>query len=571
VTAILLAGAILAGRAMSLAVYQATWNNGRDRNFVRGGAFATFLLRKRWWPLHALWAIAGVHLDWEALPLARPWAVAACAVLAISAVGRLGATDLGRFFMSDRLLTLALAGGVVWTPISIYPCVIAACCLQYIGSGWALSPGYSNLLGFEFTRGSLCVLVAWLMGHGLWIASGLELPDAGSIAVAAVLGYQASSYFLHAVAKSSLGRHGLSWVLENRAHYLPMNAHLRGWCARGISRRLLMTAVAIIQRFRVPVCAAVWLLEIGWLLVLIDPRLAAGFLALTTAFHVILFFLTGLAAWQFVVSHIVILWWVLPAPHATSVFDPWHAIAAAACAVIALLSIATIRRCVLREYQSSGKLGRISAFTDAADLLMAWWDGPYMRMYSWRGETRDGRSVGIPVTALSPYDTVLTDIHTHIMILGLHNGLDPRIPSDRQIVRAGVWGILADQSDRDFIQKLADAAAPEPSELSTPGNDLPWEYGPRDAAPPEIDALRSLFLGVNARVSARWFRFVMRWPHFPGEDRVPDICPLIAEPLPQHRFDIPLKSVSLHRVRVFQHHTGTRLLENSIVGTLHLE
>lgn len=570
-TALLLAAAIVAGRVMSLAVYQATWSNGRDRTFLRGGALATFLARKRWWPLHALWVFAASHPGWDGLQLVRPWAVAACAVLAISAVGRLGAADLGRFFMADRLLTLALAVGVVLSPLYIYPCLIAACCLQYTGSGWALSPGYSNLLGFEFIRGSVCVLVAWLVGGGMLAAAGFPLPDVDSIAVAAVLGYQASSYVHHAIAKSALGPHGLSWVLEHRAHYLPVNAHLRGWCPRGTPRRLLLATAAGIGRFRVAVCAAVWLLEVGWLLVLIDPRLAAGFLGLAAGFHIIVFFLTGLAAWQFVVSHLVMLGWVLPAAGAAGVFGPWHAVAAAACALLAIFWVGGVRRSILRECRSGGSLGRMAAFTDAADLLMAWWDGPYMRMYSWQGETRDGRRVAIPVTALSPYDTVLTDIHTHLMILGMHDVLDPRIPGDRRAVRAGVWGILVDRADRDFVHQLAAAADPEPSALCAGGGEPAWEYRPQDDAPPPIAALRSLFMGINAGVSFRWFRLAMRWPHFPGEDWVPDLCPLAGEPPPLHRFDVPLKSVSLLRVRVFQHHTGTRLLENAVVGTLHLE
>jgi hypothetical protein len=570
-TTVLLAAAILAGRAMSLAVYQTTWNNAKDRTFLFGSPLATFLARMRWWPLHALWVFAGTHTGWDALPAIHPWAVAACALLAFSAAGRLGAADLGRFFIADRLLVLALAAGVVLSPVFIYPCLIAACCLQYAGSGWALSPGYSNLLGFEFIRGSVCVLAAWLVGDGVAAAAGFHLPQADTIAVAAVLGYQASCYAHHAIAKSALGPHGFSWILENRAQYLPVNAHLRGWCPQSSPRRLLLAAASFIGLHRVPVCAAVWLIEAGWLLVLIGPRLAGLLLGLTLVFHTAVFLLTGLFAWQFVVSHLVMLVWVLPAASALGVFAPWNAVAAAACALLAMLWVGGVRRSILRDCRASGRLGRMAAFTDAADLLMAWWDGPYMRMYSWQGETHDGRRVSIPVTALSPYDTILTDIHTHLMILGMHNALDPQIARDRQTVRAGVWGILADRTDRDFIHHLADAADPEPPAICAAEATQPWAYGPQETAPPQIDALRALFLGINARVSNKWFRLVMQWPHFPGEDWVPDRCPLAGEPPPHHRFDTPLKSVSLVRVRVFQHHTGTRLLENAVVGTLRLE
>ena len=51
---------------------------------------------------------------------------------------------------------------------------------------------------------------------------------------------------------------------------------------------------------------------------------------------------------------------------------------------------------------------------------------------------------------------------------------------------------------------------------------------------------------------------------------MPDVCPLAGKPPPRHRFDAPLESLSLIRIRVFQHHTGARLLENTVVGTLRL-
>lgn len=561
---LLLAVAILAGRAMSLAVHQATWTNGRDGRFARAGALATFLTRARWWPLHVIWAIAAAHTSWDALPSLRPWAVAACVVLAVSAAGRLGSADLGRLFIADRLLVVLLAAGVAFSPVLVYPCLIAACCVQYTGSGWGLSPGYSNLLGFEFTRASVAVVAAWLAVDGALAAAGMSLANADAIAVAAVLGYQASYYAHHAMAKSALG----PWIRHNRAQYLPVNAHLRGWCPRGLPRRLLLAAAGGIARFRMPICAAVWLLEMGWLLVLLDARVATALLLTTILFHVAVFALTGLLAWQFAVSHLAMLCWVVP--RAADAFAPSHALAAAVCALLALGWAGALRRRVLRHCQATGRPGRAAGFTDAADHFMAWWDSPYMRMYSWQGETRDGRRVSIPVTALSPHDTVLTDIHTHLMILGMHDDLDPRARHERRTLRAGVWGILVDRDARDFIYRLADGDDPEPAELRFPQT-RPWCYRPGEAAPPEIEALRALFLGINARVPSRWFRLAMCWPHCPGEDLVPDICPVAGVTPPRHRFDVPLKSVSLMRVRVFQHRTGVRLLENSVAGTLPLE
>lgn len=63
------------------------------------------------------------------------------------------------------------------------------------------------------------------------------------------------------------------------------------------------------------------------------------------------------------------------------------------------------------------------ALFDASDLLMCWWDSPYMRMYSWEVETytpvpppprmeasnaRSANVFAFPVTLFSPYDTLIT-------------------------------------------------------------------------------------------------------------------------------------------------------------------
>jgi hypothetical protein len=85
-------------------------------------------------------------------------------------------------------------------------------------------------LGFEFMRGTVCVLAGCIMiDGGLAMTRDTRLGvDAWMIAV--VLGYQATVYVMQALAQSALGPSVCSWVFRNRPHYLPVNAHLRGWC-----------------------------------------------------------------------------------------------------------------------------------------------------------------------------------------------------------------------------------------------------------------------------------------------------------------------------------------------------
>lgn len=90
------------------------------------------------------------------------FSTAAAILLALGAIGRLGCDDRGRFFTADRVFSLLLALCVPFSPAFLYPSLVAACCLQYTVAAWPLGPGYSNLLGHEFMRGSLCVASAAL-------------------------------------------------------------------------------------------------------------------------------------------------------------------------------------------------------------------------------------------------------------------------------------------------------------------------------------------------------------------------------------------------------------------------
>ena len=570
-SAVLLIVMLLSGRLVSLAIYQSTWRHQEHAKTHRGGLVMGYLLRARWWPLHAVWFLWAVEARWDSWPMLYPWAVTACWILAVSAIGRMGVGHHGRFFWWDRLLILSLAIGSVFAPGWIYPCMLAACCVQYAGAGWRLSPGYSNLLGFEFVRGSLGVLAGcWMLG-ALAGALGHTALISESLIVAVVIAYQAGYYMMQALSKSALGRHWWSWVFENRVACLLRNAHLRGWCPTGWRKGFVLGAADWFGRMGILACACVWILEFGWLAVLVDPRVAVLWWCLSIVFHIAVFLLTGLLAWQFVVSHAAWCLAVMAGALGPEVFTFPHACAAGAGALIALAWVAKTRVGMLKSCRAGKGLGGMRHWSDAADLLMAWWDGPLMRFYSWEGETMDGRKVSIPVTAFSPHDTAITDLPTHLMILGLHQGLDPRVGADRELAQTGVWGLLIDLDERDFLYRLMDRGETDPQALEVKEAAPAWESALNECAPREVDALREVLENMNKLGRKWWQRCLMRWPHFPGEDLVPDICPLVTGQLPRHRFDEPLRLVRIRRVRTWQDQHGMHLLENSLVGTIWLE
>jgi hypothetical protein len=232
------------------------------------------------------------------------------------------------------------------------------------------------------------------------------------------------------------------------------------------------------------------------------------------------------------------------------------------------LWIGWLRLRISEECQRTGSSGSLMKFADAADHLMAWWDTPLMRMYSYSVETRAGKCFALPVPKLSPHDTALTDLHTHLMILGLHGDFDPMIGPDRAIARTGVWGLTVHREDRDFLYRLMDDPdADVAGKLRACAASLTWPPGevPAAALP-----LRELFLGMNRHLGKSWFRKILRWPHFPGEDLAPDICPLVEPAIETFRFDESIASVTFWRIKTFHHDTEMVLIEREMVGRIHL-
>ena len=551
------------GRLLSLLVYQICWTNGTSGKFLRAGACASCLIKPLPWLLHLLvmWPLA--EIPWNDYPILQSYAVLCAVLLTIGSVGRFGNADLGRCFWFDRLLVIVLAAGVAVSPVFLYPCVLAACSLQYTVASWKLSPGYSNLLGFEWIRASTCMVIACLAVFGGLHAFGIAHENLESLAIAVVLGFQASSYVNHALAKSALGKHPFSWILENRVHCLVANAWLRGWQIH-LRETTILRIAKWVKRWRMAICASAWLVEFFWLFLFIDHRYASIVITVTILLHLAVFCLTGLASYHYIASHCFMLGF-LWSNGSSGIFIDEHFIGAAVAIAAYALWLGWLRPRLLRAYRKTGKVPALSRFADPADHLMAWWDSPYMRMFCYTVETRSGETFFLPTPKLSPHDTAITDIHTHLMILGLHQDLDPAVESDKARIRTGVWGLLIDQTDRDKLYETMDAKL-DPSFLKTDPDIEPWEMQCDDSSPASAVPLRNLFESIQHG----WFKRLTSWPHFPGEDFAADWCPLADLPSQAFDFNQPITKVTIWRIKTWFTGEEMRLLESNRVGIIHL-
>lgn len=557
------------GRVASWALYQLSWNHAADGRAGRGPVLARLPGRPLAVVSLVLWLGLTWRLDWQAMAGLRPFAGMAVTVLALAAVGRTGPAEPRSPGWIERLLVLVLAAGAWLWPQWLYPSVLASCCVQYAAvAGWPLGPGYSNLLGFEFMRASAAGWCACFAVHDV-LPADLRTPQAFvPLAMAAVLVFQSSAYFNQALAKSALGPTWWSWIRDNRVQCLVVNAWLRGWGGRRFSKSTVLRIAAWIGRHRATLCLAVWSIEVAWIALLCHRDVALFLLCATVLFHAVVFCLTGLLAWAYLVNHAVLIALILGGT-IDAVFGAPQAWAAVAAVLVTAPCIAWIRLKIAEEIRAArGAQARWLRLGDAVDLWMAWWDSPYMRMHSFRVRTADGRSFALPVTCFSPHDTALTDIHTHIMHLGLHDALDPRIAADRRVVRSGVWGLLCDRAERDRLYTMMDGCAGRDLPLAAEHHHAPWMLRPGDEAPAPLAALAELAAGLQRAVARPFGRLLLLHPHFPGEDLVDDQCPLVEPALPRYRFEEPFTTLELWRVKTLQSRDDVRLLEQVLVGSI---
>ena len=557
-------GGFLLGRALSLAVYRLCWKHGEVMDGTTLSTIGSLLRRPSPWLLHVVMMVSLHPWSWKEMPRMHAMVMTLVALLAIGAIGRFGVTGWGRHFMRDRLAIVLLAAAVCYKPVWLYPFVISCCTLQYRVASWRLGPGYSNLLGYEFVRASLCVIMAAMVLQSVPVWCGRSFPIREDLMIAACILYQASTYFHHAVAKSALGPRWFSWMRENRIECLFANAWLRGWTL-GLGEQRCFNLCRGIAQNRRWLCAGVWLLEVAWIFVLADVRLALVILTATMLFHVIVFLSTGLLAYEYVVNHLFLIGVILFGD-VGDLFGGDVLLATVLTIPLATAWVGWLRLGMLASYQQCGTGGRRARFADAADHLMAWWDTPMMRMFSYTVESAAGRRYALPVSRFSPYDTFLTDIHTHLMILGQHNELDPAARRDRGIARTGVWGLTIHREDRDILyRRMDDPYCAQP--LHPNGSPPAWSttVGETHVASP----IAEWIVGVNHHGGCGWFRWLMRWPHFPGEDLAPDLCPLGEHDWPCFDFDETIASVTIWRIKTFYHHTGLHLISEEPLGCIH--
>jgi len=570
------AGLFAASVVISWAIYRTCWSNG-PAAAGHGSPLLRLTLGRRCWFVHAAPVALLFTVDSRALGPLNIFATALAGLLAFAAAFRFGDVDTGCYHLVDRMLVLAAACCAPFSPGWFYVSVVASCVLQYRTAGWPLGPSYSNLLGFESVRRLAAAVIACALFAGAADVVTGESSEAEhrrrTTAFAAVLlSVHAAYYVEQGLAKVALGRRPYSWPLENRVQCLVVHSYMRGWGAGWWSRATMLKFAAGVGRMRVAICGVALLLEIGAIALLADPTAAVAWLVGLTAFHAAVFAVSGLLCYHHAAVNLLAAVMIGRGELPAEAFSATTVAVAATCGVFLFAWVAGLRLALLRHLRDGGGMAGWSWYLyDPADLWMAWWDGPYLRTYAYTVVTRAGARFAFPVTSFSPYDTYVTDLPTHVMVLGLHAGYDPQARADAAVARCGVWGLLVDEAERDRLYAWMDRRPGSFEFLRTTVPASAWRVSSCEDRPAEGASLYAFFAGLNRAIDAEWLQKILRWPHFPGEDWCTDCCPLDEPPLPRYCFDEPIAQVEIHRRKLFYDGHDVTLVESSLLGTVILD
>ena len=537
----------LCAKFFSTLIYQLNWKNGYSDKFILNSTFIQLLSQRKLWFLHIPIFILLSGESWSHVdaPLAI-YLKSMMGILSLGALGRMGSLLRNTFFIWDRLLIVSLYFGLFFHPAFSYPLLLAILSLQYHVSQASFSPGYSNLLGFEFQRMSVTAAIFALIFQ-------LENP------LLMVLLFQATYYFQQAIGKNVLSKNPFEWIYQDKLECLWVNSYLRGWLGPTLSKSTVLKIAKVISSLRPGMNGGTWLIEFSWLFVFFDLRLAILLYLFSAIFHLVVWIMCGLAAYHFIINHIMMLFLL---NNMLSDLTPGSldSLGFVLSALIITAWVFWVRYHIYNNHISLGHGGVWEDFSEASDHLMSWWNTPFMRMYSYEVETVDGAVYSFPVTKFSPYDTFLTDIHTHLMVLKHPAYPHPYLTYEQQASPNGVWGLTIDQKHRDMLYGYMNSLRFDKKESSSyKGLGLTKNIeliGSSKGYWNEVQSrmmneFKFFFEKLNQNLSSVWFRRVMRWPHFPGEDWVPDINPLSSRTLRSYEGQDPVAKLRISAVKTF--------------------
>ena len=168
-------------------------------------------------------------------------------------------------------------------------------------------------LGIFMTFGVIVVhLLSWLAKRGTLFHSSrfVGVADARSSSVALLLVAVAihfGNYFWSAMAKVLLDGGPLDWMLENKTHLLTATAYATGNLPLGHSRELSDSVFAMLSQVYVPLNIATLVAQIVSVVAIMRIRSAIAITAFYDVTHVVIFVVTGIFFWKWILLNTVLV------------------------------------------------------------------------------------------------------------------------------------------------------------------------------------------------------------------------------------------------------------------------
>lgn len=198
-----------------------------------------------------------------------------------------------------------------------------------------------------------------------------------------------SHYLITALAKILLGPRWYSWVTDNRLHHLAASAYSWGW-ARFLPWSTWRKVIGALKTFEKPMQFATFGVELLAPLALLDPHLGIGFCLAWAAFHLGVFFVSGLLFWDWIVADLAIAGLIAALPPAVTerAFGP----------LPALVGLVFMLMFPLRH-----KLWK--------PMPLGWFDTPFTQRIHWRVRGVSGKQYGLYNDFMCPHERVYGKVH----------------------------------------------------------------------------------------------------------------------------------------------------------------
>ena len=275
----------------------------------------------------------------------------------------------GQWHGVDRLGVVLLLLAVAWRPLFVLPFLVVLTPLAW-QFGTPLG-GFSLLPDLQFVH--LLALFVAFHAASVTLRSRRAAPFLFLALVSVAIGYW----------PSGLEKLSMSWVFEDRIEFLLSGSYAGGWLAF-LSPDQIGSAARLLATVTPPARVVTLVIECGILFLLFRRKLAVALLILLSAFHVIVFLISGICFWAWVVLNLtlLILIWKSSAFADQRVFTPANGVVAAV-----LIATSTF-------WVNSGNL--------------AWFDARANYSYRFEGTGDSGKVYRLPPRFFAPYDYPFT-------------------------------------------------------------------------------------------------------------------------------------------------------------------